>query len=86
VLTGRGRAGDCDVAAAQQLARAFGSDRLAEMKALRLCGDVGQCEQIALLLGLHALRDDDDPDIARKIDDSANRRRALRICGGTVYE
>jgi hypothetical protein len=71
---------------AQHLARAFRSNSLAKMEPLCLRRDIGQGEQIVLLLGLHALRDDDDPDIARKVDDGANRRRTLSICGGAVDE
>src|ERR1700728_595335 len=73
-----GLAGDYQGATAQHLACALRADCLAKMEALRLRRDIGQGEQIALLLGLYALRNDHDAAIAGEVDDRANRRRALR--------
>src|SRR5580700_386853 len=57
--------GVSDSALAQQLSSSIGPYRFTEMEALCLRHGVGGSQEIALLLGLHALGNDDDPDIAR---------------------
>jgi hypothetical protein len=67
---------------AQEVAGAAGAHCLAEMEPLCPGRDIGGSQQITLLLGLHALGNDPDPDIAREIDNGAYRCRALGLAGG----
>jgi hypothetical protein len=82
VHLGRGFTANCDEATAQHLARALCSDSLAKMEALRLCCDVGQGKQIALLFGFHALRDDE----RRQANASESQGAALSFCGDSIKQ
>ena len=70
-----------DVALAQEFAGASGPHRFAETEALRTCRPIRRSQQRTLLLRLHALGNDSDPDTVRKGDDGVYRRRTVWIAG-----